>query len=439
MSTVQIELPPKLIPLFTGTAMYRISYGGRGSAKTRSFAKMAAVWGIRCSQAKQSGVIVCAREYCNSLDDSSMAEVKEAIISEPWLNDRYEIGERFIRTKDRRIDFAFIGMRHNLDSIKSKSRIRLLWVDEAEPVIDTAWDKADKTVREEGSEVWVTWNPERKKSATNQRFRENPPENSKIVEMNWRDNPWFEKGTLPAKRLEDLSKRPESYDHIWEGAYITAQVGAYFSKQLLAARMQHRVCRLSLDPLMTVKAFCDIGGTSAKSDAFVMWITQFIGKEIRFLDYYEVVGQELSDHVYWLRENGYGRAHIYLPHDGVKHDNVYKVTYESEFKRAGFNVTVIPNQGAGAAMRRIKATQTAFPFMWFDEVKCEAGLEALGWYHEKKDEVRDIGLGPDHDWSSHCCDAAGMTAIVYDLESKSENPKLRGRSGYSVQDDVVGY
>jgi phage terminase large subunit len=88
---------------------------------------------------------------------------------------RYEVGEKYIRTKDRRIEFAFIGLRHNLDSVKSKAQILLLWVDEAEPVSEKAWSKAIPTVREEGAEIWVTWNPERKNSATHKRFRENPP------------------------------------------------------------------------------------------------------------------------------------------------------------------------------------------------------------------------------------------------------------------------
>src|SRR4051794_14575250 len=130
MATVRVELPPKLVPVFTGEAMYRGAYGGRGSAKTRSFAKMAAVWGVRFAQANEPGVIVCGREFMNSLDESSMAEVKAAIASEPWLASQYDVGEKYIRTKDKRIEFAFIGLRHNLDSIKSKALIRLLWVDE---------------------------------------------------------------------------------------------------------------------------------------------------------------------------------------------------------------------------------------------------------------------------------------------------------------------
>src|SRR6185369_14380760 len=113
-----------------------------------------------------------------------------------------------------------------LDSVKSKARIRLLWADEADPVSETAWSKTVPSVREEDSEIWVTWNPERKNSATHKRFRLDPPARSKIVEINWRDNPWFP-AVLERKRLEDLTKRPDQYDHVWEGAFRTVMEGAY--------------------------------------------------------------------------------------------------------------------------------------------------------------------------------------------------------------------
>jgi phage terminase large subunit len=129
MTAHRISLPPKLIPVFAGEAPYRGAYGGRGSAKTRSFATMSAVAGVRFAEANEPGVIVCGREFMNSLDESSMAEVKAAISSDSWLREKYEVGEKYIRTRDRRIEYAFIGLRHNLDSIKSKARIRLLWVD----------------------------------------------------------------------------------------------------------------------------------------------------------------------------------------------------------------------------------------------------------------------------------------------------------------------
>jgi len=421
MTAGRIELPEKLIPVFSGEALYRGAYGGRGSAKSRSFAKMAAVHGLRCALAKESGVIVCGREFQNSLDESSMAEVKQAIETEPWLAANYEIGEKFIRTRDGRIDFSFVGLRRNIESVKSTARIRLLWVDEAEPVSEMAWQKAIPTVREENAEIWVTWNPERRASATNQRFRVNPPENSKIVELNWRDNAWFP-STLDQIRREDEAKRPEQYPHIWEGEYAIAHAGAYYAKFLSDASQEGRIGRVTKDPLMAVRAYCDLGGTGARSDAFAMWVCQFVGREVRVLDYYEAVGQSLGVHVDWLRERGWGKAQIFLPHDGATHDRVYDVSFESAFRAAGFNVEVIPNQGRGAARARIEAARRLFPAVWFNAETTEAGRDALGWYHEKRsDDWREVGLGPEHDFSSHGSDAFGLMAVAY--ETPAGRPK----------------
>lgn len=416
MTTARIELPPKLIPVFSGLARYRGAYGGRGSGKTRTFAKMAAVRGYQLSQGGKSGVIVCGREFMNSLDESSMAEVKAAIASEPWLAANYDVGEKYIRTLDGRISFAFIGLRHNLDSIKSKSQIHVLWVDEAEPVSETAWIKIVPTVREHGSEIWVTWNPERKNSATHKRFRENPPSDAKIVEINYSDNPWFPE-VLEQERLEDFERRPDQYAHVWEGEFVTVVEGAYFAQALSAAKAEGRIGKVAADPLMTLRAFVDIGGTGAKADSFTIWIVQFIGKEIRVLDYYEAQGQPIATHLNWMRGRGYtpDRCQFWLPHDGSTQDRVFDVSYESALRDAGYQVTVVPNQGKGAAKMRIEAARRLFPSIWFNADTTEAGRDALGWYHEKRSQDdRNIGLGPEHDWSSHGADSFGLMCVAYE-------------------------
>lgn len=418
MSTVELEIPPKLIDVFDGRADVRGCWGGRGSAKTRTFAKMSAVRGYMWSKAGREGIILCGRQFMNSLDDSSLEEVKAAIQSEPWLLEHYEIGEKYIRTKDGRVNYKFTGLDRNINSVKSKARILLCWVDEAEPVSEKAWQTLIPTLREEDSELWVTWNPASKKSATHKRFRENTNDLMKVVELNWRDNPWFP-SILERKRVQDKAERPDSYEHIWEGDFVTVMEGAYYAKLLAEAKRENRIGNVAADPLMTYRAVWDIGGTGAKADATSIWICQFIGREIRFLDYYEAVGQELSVHVQWLRDKGYSKALCILPHDGVKHDSVYKVNYESALRDAGFSVRTIPNQGAGAATQRIEAARRLFPRMWFNENRCQGGLDAIGWYHEKRDEERGIGLGPDHDWSSHGADSFGLAAIVY------EEPKVK--------------
>lgn len=388
---------------------------------------MAAIHGLRCAQAGEGGLIVCGREFQNSLVDSSMAEVKEAILGEPWIAEHYDVGEKYIRTRNGRVDFAFLGLRHNIDSVKSLARIRLLWVDEAEPVSETAWVKAIPTVREDGAEIWVTWNPERKTSATNQRFRIDPPSDSKIVELNWRDNPWFP-GTLERTRLDDKRMRPEQYDHIWEGDYATVHSGAYYAALLAEAQRDGRIAHVTRDPLLPVKAFCDLGGTGAKSDAFSIWIGQFVSREIRVLDYYEAQGQPLATHVQWLRDNGWDKALIVLPHDGTTNDRINDVSFDSAFRSAGFQTQVIPNQGTGAARQRIEATRRLFPAIWFNAAKTEAGRDALGWYHEKQsDDARGIGLGPNHDWSSHAADAFGLMCIAYEAPRGAATAKRTKR------------
>jgi len=182
---------------------------------------------------------------------------------------------------------------------------------------------------------------------------------------------------------------------------------------------------------MTYRAFIDIGGTGAKADAFTMWVAQFIGREIRVLNYYEVQGQPLGAHLEWMRENGYTtkNTQIWLPHDGSTNDRVFDVSYESAFKGAGYEVTVVPNQGKGAAKARIEEARRLFPSIWFDEDKCVGGLDALGWYHEKKDEVRNIGLGPEHDWASHGADAFGLMCVAYSPPDNSSPLEIPKRSG----------
>ncbi|HBR6620584.1 TPA: phage terminase large subunit [Klebsiella pneumoniae] len=250
MSQVDIQIPDKLVPVFTAEGKrYRGSHGGRGSAKTRTFAKMSAVKAYQYAECGISGVIVCGREFMNSLEESSMEEVKQAIRETPFLNDYFDIGEKYIRTKNRLVSYVFCGLRHNLDSIKSKARILLAWVDEAESVSDTAWNKLDPTVREEGvfadgspwaSEIWVTWNPERDGSATDKRFRKNLPDNAVMAEMNYSDNPWFPE-VLEQVRQNDLRRMDyATYAWVWEGAYLENS-----DKQVLAGK--YRVAEFSDD------------------------------------------------------------------------------------------------------------------------------------------------------------------------------------------------
>lgn len=435
MTEAVIRLPPKLIPVFQGRADVRWSKGGRGSAKTRSFAKMAAFNGMRYGQAGISGQLLCARQYMNSLDDSSLEEVKRAIEDEPLLSAYYDVGEKYVKSRDGRIWFSFAGLDRSIASIKSKGRILICWVDEAEPVADSAWAILIPTLREENedwnAELWVTWNPARKTAPVESRFAGSDDPLIKGATLNWRDNPKFP-AKLERDRQRDLKDRPDQYDHIWEGGFATAIKGAYFAADLTKAKTEGRIARVAADPLLTLRVHCDIGGTGATSDAFVMWVNQYVAREIRCLNHYEQVGQPIEAHATWLRANGYvpGKVTIVLPHDGSTNDKVFSVSYESAFRDMGYDVVVIPNMGRGAASARVEAVRRVMPNVWFNEDTTEAGREALGFYHEKWDDKRDIGLGPEHDWSSHSADAFGLMAVDYQ-ENKplSSKPLKYPRAG----------
>lgn len=435
MTKLKIELPEKLIPVFLGEADVRWACGGRGSAKTRSFAKMVAVRGRIFGEAGIPGQLLCARQFMNSLDDSSLEECKRAIEDEPWLSEYWDVGEKYIKSKDGLVWFSFAGLDRNINSVKSKGRILICWVDEAEPVTENAWQILEPTLREEGTgwnaELWVTWNPVRKASSVESRFRNSADPRVKGAVINWRDNPKFP-AKLERQRVRDLNERPDQYPHIWDGEYATAIAGAYYAKHLALAKEEGRICRVSFDPMFRVKVFCDLGGTGARADAFAMWPSQWIAKEIRTKDYYEVQSQPLSAHIQYLNSKGYKpeNTDIWLPHDGETNDRVIDTSFQKGFSEAGYNVEVVPNQGKGAAKQRVEATRRRFNMIWFDEQTTESGRLALGWYHEKIDEVRGVGLGPDHDWSSHSSDAFGLMCSAYkDPNNNWGAPIKYGNSG----------
>lgn len=218
----QVELPPKVVENFSQPAKHRIFRGGRGSGKTKALAKMAGIYGYKFAEAGREGIILASREHLNSLDESSLEEIKTAIRSEPWLADYYDIGEKYVRTKNRRVSFAFAGLRHNLDGIKSKANILLNWTEEGEGVSEVAWRKLIPTIRgADDLENWVSYNPESEDSATHRRFIVNSPPRCIVTTMNWRDNPWWHESGLEEERLYDQQYNPDTYDHVWEGGFLT--------------------------------------------------------------------------------------------------------------------------------------------------------------------------------------------------------------------------
>jgi phage terminase large subunit len=409
MSKVEIQLPPKLVPLFLaprGELRYRAMHGGRGSAKSYSAALMSAVWGYA-----EPLRILCVREFQASIRESLHAEIKAAIEAHPWLSAHYDVGVDYIRGANG-TEYIFRGLRRNEQSIKSLAKIDLTIVEEAEDIPEASWLALEATVfRQPKSEMVVIWNPKTEGSPVDRRFRQHPPPGSRVVEINWRDNPFFPEGLKELRKHQEETLDPAIYKWVWEGDYRRGFEGAYYADLLDQARREDRIGFFPRQGMQKAYAVWDIGSTSTAADATAIWLVQYIGEEVRWLDYYEAVGQPFEAHVRWLQQRGWGDAVCVLPHDGRKHDVIYSVTPEKFLRDAGFTVDVVPNQGKGAAVERIYALRGIFNQCRFNEDTTEGGRAALAWYHERRDNVRNIGLGPEHDWSSHCADAAGIVAV----------------------------
>lgn len=414
MSVLRIDTAAVFEPLLA-PARYKGAWGGRGSGKSHFFGGLLIEDCLAEPGNYGEGMrAVCIREVQKDLAQSSKLLV-ESKIREMRLTeaDGFKVYKDVITTPKDGI-IIFKGMNdYTADSIKSLEGFKRAWWEEAQTATQHSLNLLTPTIRSDGAEKWFSWNPRRKTDPTDAMLRGAVlPTGCVVVKANWRDNPWFTK-ELELERQDCLRRQPEQYEHIWEGGYVTALDGAYYAKSLIAARAGGRIGRVAPDVLLSYHAFFDIGGTGAKADAVAIWVAQFVGREIRSLNYFEAKSQPLAFYVDWMIENGYRpkKTQIWLPHDGEQGDKVHDVSYESELKKAQYAVTVVKNQGKGAAKQRIEAGRKWFPSIYFHQETTQPGLDALGWYHEKKDDARGIGLGPEHDWSSHAADAFGLMCV----------------------------
>jgi phage terminase large subunit len=416
MSELMMDTAAVFEPLLE-PARYKGAWGGRGSGKSHFFGeKLIEDCLAEPGESGEGMRAVCIREVQKDLAQSSKLLIESKLRALGLYDSQgFRVFKDVIQTPGDGL-MIFKGMNeYTSESVKSLEGFKRAWWEEAQTASLTSLNLLRPTIRVPGSELWFSWNPRRRTDPVDVMLRgPEQPTGAVVVRANWRDNPWFTP-ELEQERLDCLRMQPEQYDHIWEGGYVTALAGAYYSALLQKAKEEGRIGFYPADPLMTIRLFADIGGTGARADAFALWAMQFIGREIRVVNYYEAVGQPIDAHLAWCRSQGYtsDRAQFWLPHDGSTQDKVYDVSYESALRKAGYTVTVVPNQGKGAAAARIERTRVVFPQIRFHEATTEPGRAALGWYHEKRDEDRGIGLGPDHDWSSHGADAFGLGCLTW--------------------------
>lgn len=208
---MRIELPEFALPLYTDEFRYNVLYGGRGSAKSYSVADALLIRGMRDKRK-----VLCAREFQNSISDSvlSLLEGRAEVLG---LNKFYKFTRDSI-TGNNGTEFMFKGVRHNINSIKSIPGITDCWIEEAQTVSKVSWDILIPTIREDGSQIFITYNPENEDDPVHAKFVMNPPpDKSYVVKVNYDQNPWFPE-VLEAEKNWAFQTNPELAEHIWNGA-----------------------------------------------------------------------------------------------------------------------------------------------------------------------------------------------------------------------------
>lgn len=196
-------------------------FGGRGAAKSETFAELLVILAYA-----RGDRVLCAREFQNSIEDSSYALIV-AKIDKLGLRDHFDIQATAIYGRHNSSCFKFVGLARNIQSLKSKFGYTICWVEEAETVSQKTWELLLPTIRAEGSEVWISFNPNEAAAATYANFVAPYLEaiNSNgfyeddyiyVRKVSWRDNPYFP-DTLRQEMERDKRANYKKYLHVWEG------------------------------------------------------------------------------------------------------------------------------------------------------------------------------------------------------------------------------
>jgi len=248
---LRLQIPEKLLPFVSKKKRYKVAYGGRGGAKSMSIADMLSM------KAQTEGALVgCLREYQNSIEDSVFALLKA---------EHKRLKVPGFKNYNNKIEhkngggFRFRGLARSIDAIKSMFGFKYFWLEEGQFISKDSLQILTPTLREEGSELWISANPRSKMDPFSERFIEPykkeidrdgfyEDDMHYIVKINHSDNPWFPP-ELEAERLNDFYSLPRAlYDHIWEGEYNDSVDNALISAEWFDACVDAHL-KLGFEPV----------------------------------------------------------------------------------------------------------------------------------------------------------------------------------------------
>lgn len=379
----------------------KVLYGGRGGGKSHDVAGALLAQGVQ-----KKMFIVCAREIQKSIKDSVHRLLKNKINEDNVLKSFYTVLQDKI-VGINGTEFVFTGLKHNPEAVKSLEGADVCWVEEADNVSERSWEVLIPTIRKEGSEIWVTFNPRYVTDPTWVRFVQNADEDTFVKKVGWQDNPWFPE-TLNKERLKLKKLDLKAYNHVWEGMFDERFQGAVYASQVKQAIEDGRISRVPHKQGVPVFTVWDLG----RSDRTSIWFVQKIGKEVRVIDFYENNNEDLPHYAEVIRSKNYEYSTHYMPHDS-KHERLgMQGSIKAQFEAMGLKCSDIPMIGemAGIALGR-----TLLGEVWIDSENCKDGLHALNHFQfEYNESTQSYKDKPRHDWASHASDAWRYLAVVLD-------------------------
>ncbi len=403
---VRYQFPEKLGFLFK-PKRYKVAYGGRGGAKSWNFARALLLEG-----AERPLRVLCTREVQKSLKDSVHQLLLDQI-NGLGLGSFYKATREEI-TGPNGTRFLFAGLsEQTTDSLKSYEGLDRVWCEEAHKIRRRSWDILLPTIRKQGSEIWISLNPELDTDETYVRFVENPPQDCESVYITWRDNPWFP-AVLEQERQEflrqvELGKRSrDDYDNIWEGRCRPAVEGAIYANEV--SQLKSRLRPIPYDPLLPVHTVWDLGW----NDAMVVGMWQRSPQGLMLIDSIITSHTKYSEIVATLHNRKYRWGKDFVPHD-AKHKNPQTGQGADDTLRSlgRSDVQIVPDIGLEAG---IKATRQAFPRIWIDP---ETGdnkrvIDALKRYQRAVNQTTNEPGAPLHNDASHPADMVRYAVVSAD-------------------------
>lgn len=405
MLELNLRLPVKLAGLYQ-PRRYKVMHGGRGGGKSHGVAEV-----LLDMAARNPLRILCAREIQKSMRDSVHRLLKDKVVK-LGLQGFYEVLDNEIRGANGSL-FLFSGLQsHTVDSIKSFEGVDIVWVEEAHGVSKKSWDVLIPTIRKEGSEIWLTLNPDMDTDETYTRFIARRSPDTWVCEINWRDNPWFP-SVLDQERKKAKMMDPDSYDHIWEGKPRRVAEGAIYRHEIEAIYSEGRVCPVPYDPGLPVHTVWDLGW----NDAMTIGMVQRGPQDVRIIDYIEDSHRTLDWYVAQLEKRPYRWGTDFLPHDGkTKNFQTGKSTQQQLQSMGRRDVQVL---SAMNVEEGIKLARMLFPRCFFDESKTARLLECLRRYRRALHTKTDEPMAPLHDEFSHGADMYRYIGQAIDLMRNS--------------------